>query len=72
MSPNQSLEALHNNRCQCYWAIIVQATDDSLLLEWDYCSRLQAEWYSGLGQGLVKDHSKDPSQLIRAFSLVFY
>lgn len=55
MSQNHDLEALHNDRCQCYWTVIIKATDDGLLQKWGYYRRLQAGWYDGLGQGLVKD-----------------
>lgn len=55
MSQNQSLEALHNDRCQCYRTVIVKASDDGLLKKWDYYRRRQAGWYNCLVQGLVKD-----------------
>lgn len=55
MSQNQSLKALHNDRCQCYWTVIIKASDDGLLQKWYYSRRLQAGRYDGLGQRLVKD-----------------
>ena len=57
------LKALHDDGCQCYGAIIVQAGYRALLWDWNDGGRFEAFWYNRLTQGCVKNVCEDIFQL---------
>ncbi|KAI5106773.1 sacsin [Silurus meridionalis] len=61
---DQPLKAFHDNGCQCYRAVVVQARWIGVFWHWHNGGAFKASGNSCLGKRQVEDVSKDPSKLL--------
>ncbi len=64
MCQDQSLKALHNNGCECYGMVVIQARRGGVFRHWHNGCGLKACWHSCLGVGQVENVCEDPCKLL--------
>jgi len=61
---DQSLEALHDDGCECYRAVVVEARRVGMFWQWYNGCGFKGCWHSCLGKGQVENVREDPSELL--------